>query len=157
MHVYTVPGKYDVTLIATLVSTCADTLTMQEFIELEGPIGNFALDINGECLPVDLDLSGTSAGAYQYIWDFGNGVLDSTEARVFNDISSFTYYERGSYIPRLILIDTLNCRRALSAFDTVHVFGDFLEAVELSGTLVVPLSLARGSPDIFIPGELEVL
>lgn len=128
LHVYTEPGIYDVTLIAMLSDNCSDTLLARELIELEGPVGDFEYSFQDECLPVQVEFEGFSVDPYDYVWDFGNGVLDSTETRVLSDSTSFTYINRGTYVPRLILIDTLNCRRALSGEDTIYVRGEFLEA-----------------------------
>ena len=49
-HVYTVPGTYDVTLIAIATETCQDTIVFEDYISLEGPVGNFSFIPEDNCI-----------------------------------------------------------------------------------------------------------
>jgi gliding motility-associated-like protein len=120
-HVYTSPGIFDVTLIAGFNAQCTDTLTLDSLIRLEGPAGEFSFETDGFCVPVTATFIGTSVDLYDYIWDFGNGALDTTTARVLMDSSVYTYLETGKYLPRLILIDNEFCKRTLTTQDTIFV------------------------------------
>lgn len=120
-HVYTKPGVYDVTLIANLSDQCSDTLVLQEYIRLEGPDGDFEFFQDGNCPPVAVDFFGNSMDYYSYIWDFGDGMLDSTQAKAITDTSFHLYTEPGAYVPKLILIDTVNCLRSFVSPDTIFV------------------------------------
>ncbi len=113
-HVYTSPGRYDVTLIATSTPTCADTLFLPEYVKVEGPKGDFEADIAATCLPVSVTLNANSDGYYSYVWDLGNGILDSVEGLVITDIISYEYSQPGRYTPKLIITDSVGCTRSFA-------------------------------------------
>jgi len=108
-HVYTSPGTYDVSLIATTTPMCSDTLFISEYIKVEGPIGNFQADVAPTCLPVNVTLNAESDGLYTYVWDLGNGILDSVDGVVITDIISYEYTQPGRYTPKLIITDSVGC------------------------------------------------
>ncbi|MDX1409203.1 MAG: PKD domain-containing protein, partial [Saprospiraceae bacterium] len=87
---------------------------------LDGPEGEFSFTTDNTCLPVTAFFIGTSLDLYDYIWDFGDGLLDSSETRVIADTVSHLYEIPGAYVPRLILIDTENCLRSFTS-DTIDV------------------------------------
>ncbi|MEM9821451.1 MAG: PKD domain-containing protein, partial [Bacteroidota bacterium] len=119
-HVYTIPGTYDVRLVAIATESCRDTLIIEDLILLQGPVGEFSFAIDTSCVPLKVSFSGNSADLYDYVWDFGNGVLDTT-LNVVDDAIEFTYEETGAFVPKLILIDDANCMRALESPDTIFV------------------------------------
>lgn len=127
-HVYTIPGSYDVTLIVGSTENCRDTLTIDDLITLNGPIGDFDFVVDTSCAPMQVHFSGTSTDFYDYIWDFGNGVLDTT-LNVISDEVTYVYQALGTFVPKLILIDESNCARAIESPDSIQVTGinvDFL-------------------------------
>ena len=127
-HVYTIPGSYSVTLIAGSTENCRDTLTLTDLITLNGPVGDFDFVVDTSCAPMQVHFSGTSTDFYDYIWDFGNGVLD-TSLNVNASEVSYIYQTIDTYIPKLILIDASNCARAIESPDSIQVTGinvDFL-------------------------------
>ncbi len=112
-HVYTSPGNYDVTLIVYNSPDCADTLTFNNYINIDGPIGQFDVVADGQCSPVTVEFTGTSQYAYNFIWDFGNGEVDST-LLVSSDVVNYTYDVPGTYIPKLILVDDAGCENVFT-------------------------------------------
>ena len=127
-HVYTEPGVFDILLIARRSALCADTLLVPDMIELEGPEGGFSYSTDGECLPVEVLFTGLSDEPYDYIWDFGNGVIDSSEGRVITDTATHLYNSPGSFLPSLILIDTDNCKRSFEGVDSILVRDAIVDA-----------------------------
>ncbi len=119
-HLYSAPGEYDVMLIASSTAFCHDTLVLPEYIEIDGPIGDLAFDIDSACVPAVITFTGESLDAYNYIWDFGNGVLDST-LNVSTDTIMYTYEEVGRYVPKLILVDNMDCAIAYESPDTIQI------------------------------------
>ncbi len=119
-HIYTEPGNFDVTLIASTNEFCSDTLTLVDYINIGGPIGSFSFDIDSACIPATITFIGESLDPYTFVWDYGNGVLDST-LNVSNDTISYVYNEIGSFIPQLVLIDDANCIRAFESPDTLRL------------------------------------
>ena len=112
-HVYTSPGNYDVTLIVYNTPDCADTLIFTNYINIDGPIGQFDVIVDGQCSPVTAQFTGTSQYAYNFIWDFGNGQVDST-LLVDSDIVNYVYDVPGTYIPKLILVDNAGCENVFT-------------------------------------------
>lgn len=113
-HVYTSPGAYDVMLIAQSTSNCFDTLLLEDYVRVEGPTGDFTLDITPSCIPISVELLAQSDGFYSYTWDYGNGVLDSVAGLVDLDSTSFVYTETGSFTPKLIITDSIGCSRSFA-------------------------------------------
>ncbi|MEM8906295.1 MAG: PKD domain-containing protein, partial [Bacteroidota bacterium] len=119
-HLYTIPGVYDVSLIAIATEDCRDTLVIDDLIHLDGPVGNFHFDIDTSCAPATITFFGASIEPYDYIWDFGNGDLDTT-VNVLTDTISYVYQNSGAYVPKLVLIDATECHRTLQSEDTITV------------------------------------
>ncbi len=74
-HTYTnatgSPVFFDPVLLATSIHGCTDTATTQVQV-YPAVTAAFALDSVG-CSPVTIDLSNTSVGASNYLWDMGDG------------------------------------------------------------------------------------
>jgi len=102
-HVYTIPGSYTVTLIAGSTENCRDTLIMNDLITLNGPVGDFDFVVDTSCAPMQVHFTGTSTDFYDYIWDFGNGVLD-TFLNVNSSEVTYAYPTINTYVPKLILL-----------------------------------------------------
>ena len=122
-HVYTSPGNYDVRLVVYNSPECADTLIFTNYINIDGPIGQFDIVVDGQCNPVNVEFTGSSQFAYNFVWDFGNGEVDST-LLVNNDIVNYTYDVPGIYIPKLILVDDAGCENVFT--------GDSIVVAEMS-------------------------
>ncbi|MBK8722023.1 MAG: PKD domain-containing protein [Saprospiraceae bacterium] len=120
-HVFTEPGKYTIQLISKLNDKCADTLTKIDYIRLEGPIGNFTYKIDSSCVPVKVNFVAKSDQPYTYIWDFGDGNIDSSSTKNVIDSFSYTYNEIGKFVPKLTLVNAANCSRTYIGNDTIIV------------------------------------
>lgn len=114
-HVFTTPGQFSVTLLAQLTDRCIDTLTIPNYIELLGPIGSFTYDVDTSCVPLSVSLYAESDDNYTYVWDYGNGQLDSTIMLTQTDTTHYTYTEVGRYIPKLVIRDTAGCSRTFAS------------------------------------------
>ncbi|HNU55885.1 MAG TPA: PKD domain-containing protein [Flavobacteriales bacterium] len=70
-HSYTVPGTYDVRLIAITGADCRDTVYSS--LEVwEGPQASFALTTELGCGPLEVDFTNTSTGeGLSFAWEFG--------------------------------------------------------------------------------------
>jgi gliding motility-associated-like protein len=120
-HVYTEPGVYDVRLIGVVSDVCQDTIQLDDFIRLEGPQGTFSMEIDSTCAPLAVNFFGTSIDDYKYVWDFGDGQLDSSEQRTISDTTNYRYFFAGIYLAKLILIDDESCVRTFAADDSIQV------------------------------------
>ncbi|MFT5800379.1 MAG: PKD repeat protein, partial [Nonlabens sp.] len=119
-HVYTNPGTYDVTLISSSTFKCKDTLILEDLINIEGPVGSFKFDMDTACVPAVITFIAESIESYDYFWDFGNGVIESTLSTM-TDTIAFTYSEAGHYIPKLILEDNAGCGIVIESPDTITI------------------------------------
>ena len=119
-HIYTMPGTYSVQLIAVATEFCQDTLFMNDLIDLNGPTGNFYFDIDTACAPATINFVGNSAAPYTYIWDFGNGMLDTTDNVTYDSIF-YVYENGGNFIPKLILIDQVDCQTTIVADNPIVI------------------------------------
>lgn len=147
-HVYTKPGVFDVTLIAFTSDECRDTLHLEEYIKLEGPEGDFVFETEGLCAPVAVDFFGNSIDYYSYIWDFGDGVLDSSATKSIVDTTFHLFVNEGKYVPKLILIDTTNCMRTFTSPDTIIV------SESVGADVGPPITICEGE-DAFLTAQLE--
>lgn len=113
-HVYTSPGMYDVTLIVESSPVCRDTLFIDDYITVKGPTGSFVAEVGNTCLPIAVNLNAISDGVYKYVWDLGNGILDSVPSLTNTDSISFFYNETGIFTPKLFVTDSVGCTRSFA-------------------------------------------
>lgn len=164
-HVYTIPGAYSVQLIAGSTQNCRDTLILNDLITLNGPVGNFDFVVDTSCAPMQVHFTGASTDFYDYIWDFGNGVLDTT-LNINSSEITYAYQTIDTYVPKLILIDESNCARAIESPDSIQVTGinvDFLATDSLlcgENMMTSFINLSQSTTPItglewILPGSLE--
>ncbi len=67
---------------------------------IEEPLADFSLDNNQGCSPVNVNFTNNSLPDSDFMWDFGNGILDS-----LNFDASATYVTEGSYLVYLYVYD----------------------------------------------------
>lgn len=117
-HYYTAAGNYNLKLIAQGYGvSCFDTLTKKIF--LKGPSAQLIYDSSGGCNPLNISLSAKAKNAIQFIWDFGNGVIEPSVDSIIN----YTYKSTGRYLPKLIVVDSGGCQVPVFNPDTVVVYG----------------------------------
>lgn len=75
------------------------------------------------CTPFDVDFINTSTDAEDYIWDFGDG---SPLNYTFEP--AHTYLDPGTYEVMLVVIDSTTCNIADTAYLTVQVLSDSIDA-----------------------------
>ncbi len=117
---YTSAGTYNVQLIASNAAGCMDTAT--NTVTVNGPSGSFTYSPISGCSPVTVQFNATATNTSSYIWDFNNGVTQTTTADSF----TYTYTQGGQYLPKLILSDGVSCNVAIENTDTVSI--DDMEA-----------------------------
>jgi PKD repeat protein len=113
-HVYLDPDTFDVMLIAIRSETCRDTFVRKDYITLLGPVGKVEYKILGNCTPLQIEFTATSDKLYNYIWDFGNGIIDSSSTITDNEVLMHAYGNAGKYDPKLLITDNFGCRRNFS-------------------------------------------
>jgi gliding motility-associated-like protein len=102
-------GSYNVKLVIEDINGCKDSLTINNFMVVSGPVANFAPNGTGACLNKTMsfnDLSTpTAAPITQWTWNFGDGNQQSYTSPPFSHI----YSQEGSYTVSLIVKDNVNC------------------------------------------------
>lgn len=102
-HIYSAPGIYTVKLIATNANGCADTLIRQSYITVNGAVPQFSLSNISGCSPMSVSFTDQSNGAVSWIWNFGDGIVDSVQNPVH------LYADTGAFIVSLYAIDATGC------------------------------------------------
>lgn len=117
-HYYTTAGNYTLKLITQGYGvSCFDTLTKEIF--LKGPSASLSYNSAGGCNPLNISLSAKAKNAIQFIWDFGNGVIEPSADSIIN----YTYTSTGRYLPKLIVVDSGGCQVPVFNPDTIIVYG----------------------------------
>lgn len=118
IHIYNNPGTYFAKIFVTGPgNNCADTMIQR--IVVRGPVGTFTYNpING-CSPLTVNFRATTLDSPSFIWDFNDGTIINTP----DSLVSYTYTLPGSYLPKMIMVDTGGCQVPVTGIDTINVFG----------------------------------
>ena len=117
-HTYNTPGKHDVTLIASNLAGCSDTLIKHEFIQIQLPeVSILNLPVTG-CAPFTFTFASTvvaTAPVIGYKWNFGDGSTSPAAN------PSHTFSQPGSYTISVIITTTGGCTDTSTIADGVVV------------------------------------
>lgn len=114
---YTVPGVYDVSVIATTPEGCADTLLMPQYITVLGPIADFIVTSNFGCTDKNIDFINISQNVATFDWFFGDGEVDST-----NYSPTHSFNQEGTYLTTLIVSDTVGCTSIMTIPTPITIY-----------------------------------
>lgn len=111
-HSYSSPGVYDVMLVASNGSGCADTMIFSGGVSVIGPDALFSVSSTSGCAPLSVAftdnstaISGTIVG---WQWDFGDGGTANGPNPIY------TYAQSGNYDVTLIVSDNQGCADTLT-------------------------------------------
>ncbi|HEX5003425.1 MAG TPA: PKD domain-containing protein [Bacteroidia bacterium] len=116
-HVYTATGNFVVSLAATSVTGCTQTINPAAHITVTGPHTNFTSTTIVSCAPTVVNFSDQSTGAGNWNWDFGDGALSVLQHPVH------IYNQPGNYDVSLIISDSIGCSDTLNIPEMVHITG----------------------------------
>jgi gliding motility-associated-like protein len=105
------PRFYDTTyyVVMKAFNECDTSIYIDSVIVRADPKARFFVSSTSGCSPFTIQITNTSLGnAYEYYWDFGNGVRDTTFA---NGTFSYTYYTGVTDTFNLMLIAQNQCGR----------------------------------------------
>ncbi|MCI4668479.1 MAG: PKD domain-containing protein [Bacteroidia bacterium] len=144
-HIYATTGDYSVTLVVTDEFGCRNALTRNDLISITeiATVDFSATPTSGCAAPLDVNFTASvaPAGAYTYLWNFGDGSTSTGEN------PSHTYLADGSYTVSLTVIDANGCQEfiekdqfvvidnpvaAFTALDTTVCAGQFVQFVNQS-------------------------
>lgn len=105
LHIYTIPGLYDVRLTATSQYGCTTDTTYNNYVNVfENPVANFYFTPdNPDMFWPDINFMNTSLNGDHYYWTFG----DSTSSNDINPDHSYT--SAGTYPIELIVTTNNGC------------------------------------------------
>ena len=102
-HIYNRPGIYTVSLIATSLMGCSDTITYNNLIQVLGPITDFSTSTLIGCNPFQIEFTDHSINASSWNWNFGDGYSQTTTN------ASHVFADTGSFTVSLVTWDTTGC------------------------------------------------
>ena len=114
-NLYIAPGYDTVTLVATNMYGCTDTV--KKHVNIYGYAGAFTYSPLTGCSPLTVHFNATVTNVTSLTWDFDDGVTSGTIA----DSTSHIYTVPGAYIPKLILSDNTGCQNFSLGIDTIKV------------------------------------
>ena len=114
-------GSYNVKLVIEDINGCLDSVTINNFMVVSGPIANFIPNGPGACINKAItfnDLSTpTAAPITQWTWNFGDGNQQSFSSPPFSHV----YPQEGSYSVSLIVKDNVNCADTFAILNAVLI------------------------------------
>lgn len=117
--IYAFAGSYDVSLIATAASGCADTLFLPDLIQLDGPEGTFDFTPKNACPGDIIEFTANTTNTAFYKWDFGNGTI--LEGSTLNAVTH-RYDSAKVYFPALVISDDDGCEIVISSPDSLIIY-----------------------------------
>lgn len=111
-HLYTNPGTYDVSLTVSDQLACADTVEIEELIEITSTQALFEIAKDTICTYESITFSNTSTNNRKNAWDFGDGSTSEETS------PQHSYAEAGDYTITLT-IDNYDCNDYYEK--TIHV------------------------------------
>ncbi|RYD83460.1 MAG: PKD domain-containing protein [Sphingobacteriales bacterium] len=125
-HIYSIPGRYDVSLVIRNKTGCADSVIKKKYILIRGPISKFAPSSKRGCMPFTVNFSDLSKNAVSWNWNFGNGNTSSQQN------PEYTYTAPGKYFVTLITKDSTGC-------ESSYTFGEPLIVDDTFPPVISPI------------------
>ena len=126
IHIYTIPGVYDVTLIVRSRTGCYDTLFMNDYITISGPTGTLTYNPHKgcPCTTVTFYISTANAQTLYFLPGDGLSILipvttPGTSTTPLLDTIIHTYCDTGIYSPRILVDDGVGCAIVLGTDSVV--------------------------------------
>lgn len=120
-------GFFDVNLIGTSDLGCIDTVIIDSFIQINGPIVTLTLDTLEGCTGMTVNFSYISNdNITSYKWDFGDGTVTDYDTTI--KVVNYTYNTAGAYTPAYYVYDTLdpgeeNCDYRIPYDSPIYIHG----------------------------------
>lgn len=141
-HTYTVPGTYEVTLVAENLNGCSDSIALP-VVAHPLPQAGFVLSSQQSCTaPVMVSTTNTSMGAVGYAWDLGNGGTSELNEPVI------VFDAPGSYTVQLTATNQFGCEDVATVVYVVHPTPEAAFTVE-------PQPACAGYPVVFTNGSVN--
>ncbi len=132
-YTYTVNGFYDITLIATDMYGCIDTISINDYVNVTKPTANLVADTLGStCPPLLVQFTNLSAdvdSSSTYYWQFGDGQVSSAPN------PSHIYNIAGTFDVTLYVTNQNGCKDTIVFNDYITIGGPegFINGLPTSG------------------------
>ncbi|MDQ2721514.1 MAG: PKD domain-containing protein, partial [Bacteroidota bacterium] len=128
-HFYASVGTFTAVLTVTRGSGCTSQKSMT--IKVNGPSTSFSYTNILGCKPLKTTFRVRTQKNLTLVWDFGDG----NDLRAPDSVVTHTYTMAGSYLPKIIIVDTTGCSVLLNGADSIKVLG-VTASFNNSGTIV---------------------
>lgn len=115
---YNQPGTYKTRLIVQSLGGCRDTAEQTITVHDVSGAKLSYLPLSG-CKPLTVDLNAVAPNNMNYVWDFGDGTILSSQDTVTQHVYNFF----GDFVPKLILTDGSGCVIPVTGPDTIRIKG----------------------------------
>jgi gliding motility-associated-like protein len=127
--VYLESGSFDVKLKVVDEWGCKDSVQLDDFILVEGPVGEYSFDNTSGCVPLSVNFLGDTLRTSSFDWDFGDGTVLGNSLSV-----NHVYKDTGRFIPLLTLRGPYGCVYTKPPVDTIYVYPNPIADFDFSQT-----------------------
>ena len=122
---FTHPGKFDISLRVRNGNGCYKTANKAKYISVKGPYGDFALNADSGCVPLNVRFDQNFTGTNYYVWTFGDGSRQNYNFALKKDSIYHNFTKRGLFASYVELIDSNNCS---SKLNTQNIYAEKVES-----------------------------
>lgn len=137
-HVYSNPGVYSVTLLATSNYGCSRNFQNQIVIN-PNPIVSFTPNSGSGCPPLTIDFNDNSNGGVSWFWSFGDGSFSTLQN------PTHTFDNSGVYLVNLQVTNINGCNSESVSPAVINVYPE-----PFAGFAVYPTEIDEDNPQINI-------
>ena len=113
---YTLPGKYNISLTIKNNFGCKNTVIMPAFINVGGPTAIYKYGPLSACQNLMVNFSTQTTPNTTAEWDFGNGHTSK------NKVQAYQYDRPGIYFPKILLKDSGGCTTVMVPKDSIVIY-----------------------------------
>lgn len=115
---------FDITLIAKTSFGCADTITRQNRVRLNGPVADFQMSVDKGCEPLKISFTNNSQNYTSFYFSYGDTLRKDT-----NTLSDYTYSNtdttlRQLYYPQMRVVDATGCEATYRPASGIEVYNN---------------------------------
>lgn len=118
VHFYASPGRYTVKLLISSPGGCQDSAFAPITLNAISSSISYGPLTGCNPLPVNLNIT-TNSPIVSYLWDFGDGNIDTTTT----PSASHIYSSFGNFLPKVIMEDPAGCLIPVTGPDTILIIG----------------------------------
>jgi gliding motility-associated-like protein len=151
LHTFVTAGKFDVEFTSTNKDGCTDALNKSNYITVVGPAATVAVSDTAICSPDSVKFNMVMTDVAYYVWDFNDGIIQSSALTSNSDSVSHIYSKAGLINPIFTVIDTADCVVVVPNIPAISVdsLNAEFEAQQLVSCNLDSLKLNNNSTSLF--------